>query len=63
MNKIIKWWKRKHFDLRKACVDKYSEEFGEMYDKTCKGESIGGFLETSIFLDMVERVKKESSLY
>jgi hypothetical protein len=71
MNKIIKWWKRRNFDLRQACIDKYSKEFdqkyaqeiGEMYDKTCRGELIGGFLETSIFLDMIEKVKKESGLY
>jgi len=71
MNKIIKWWKRKNFNLRQACIDKYSkefgqkyvQEFGEMYDKICRGEPTGGFLETSIFLDMIERVKKESGLY
>lgn len=71
MNKIIRWWKRRNFDLRQACIDKYSkefgqeyaQEFGEMYDKTCRGEPIGGFLETSVFLDMIERVKKESGLY
>ena len=68
---IIKWWKRKNFDLRQACIDKYSKEFGEkageefgnMYDAINSGIPIGGFLETSIFLDMVEKVKKESGLY
>jgi hypothetical protein len=71
MNKIIRWWKRRNFDLRQACIDKYSkefgqeyaQEFGEMYDAINRGESIGGFLETTIFLDMIERVKKESGLY
>lgn len=71
MNKIIKWWKRRNFDLRQACIDKYSkefgeeyaQEFGEMYDKICRGEPIGGFLETAVFLNMIERVKKESGLY
>lgn len=29
MNKIIKWWKRRNFDLRQACIDKYSKEFGQ----------------------------------
>ena len=24
MHRIIKWWKCKHFDLRKACIDKYT---------------------------------------
>ena len=71
MNKIIKWWKRRNFDLRQACIDKYSKEFGEeageevgrMYDKICRGEPIGGFLETYVFLDMIKRVQKESGLY
>jgi hypothetical protein len=75
MNKIIKWWKRRklrrNFDLRQACIDKYSKEFGEeageeigqMYDSINRGIPIGGFLETAAFLDMVEKVKKESGLY
>ena len=39
MNKIIKWWKRKNFDLRQACIDKYSKEFVEKakaYDEAVK---------------------------
>lgn len=71
MNKIIRWWKRRNFDLRQACIDKYSKEFGEeareeigrMYDSINRGIPIGGFLETVTFLDMIERVKKESGLY
>ena len=71
MNKIIKWWKRRNFNLRQACIDKYSEEFGEehaeevglMYDAINRGIPIGDFLETALFLDMIERVKKESGLY
>lgn len=71
MNKIIKWWKRRNFDLRCACIDKYSKEFGEeageefgrMYDSINRGIPIGGFLETIAFLDMVEKVKKETRLY
>lgn len=71
MNKIIKWWKRKKFDLRQACIDKYSKEFGEeageefgrMYDSLNSGIPIGGFLETAALLDMIEKVKKESGLY
>ena len=51
MNKIIKWWKRRNFDLRQACIDKYSKEFGEeageefgrMYDSINRGIPIGGF--------------------
>ena len=71
MKKIKNLEKRKIFDLRQACIDKYSkefgeevgEEFGEMYDAINKGEAIGGFLETAAFIDMVEKVKKESGLY
>jgi hypothetical protein len=63
MNKIVKWWKRRNFDLRQACIDKYSKEFGEVYDSLNRGIPIGGFLETAIFLDMIEKVKKESGLY
>ena len=71
MNKIIKWWKRKNFDLRQAYIDKYSKEFGEkageeigeMYDSINRGLPIGGVFKTDLFLDMIERVKKESGLY
>ena len=71
MNKIIRWWKRRNFDLRQACIDKYSKEFGEeygkefgeMYDSLNRGTPIGDFLETVVFLNMIEKVKKESGLY
>ena len=71
MNKIVKWWKRKHFDLRQACIDKYSKELGEetgkeigeMYDSLNQGIPIGGLLETATFLGMIEKVKEESGLY
>lgn len=63
INKIIKWWKRRNFDLRQACIDKYGKEFGELYDKTCRGEPIGGFIETAMLINMIEVVKKESGLY
>lgn len=71
MNKIIRWWKRRNFDLRQACIDKYSKEFreeygkefGEMYDSLNRGIPIGDFLETAVFLNMIEKVRKESGLY
>lgn len=71
IDKIIKWWKRRKFDLRRACIDKYSKEFGEefgkefgkMYDDVTRGIPIGGFAETTTFLQMIETVKKESGLY
>lgn len=62
LNRIRKWWKRRHFNLRQACVDKYGEEFGEKYDSLCQGIPIGGFLETIGFIDMVEKVKKENGI-
>ena len=62
LNKIAKWWKRRHFNLRQACIDKYGEEFGEKYDSLCQGTPIGGFLETIEFIDMVEKVKKENGI-
>jgi hypothetical protein len=34
-----------------------------MYDAINRGIPIGGLLETAAFLDMIERVKKESGLY
>lgn len=71
MNKIIKWWKRRNFDLRQACIDEISKEFGnevgkefgEMYDDLCRGKPIGSVLETIMFLKIIEKVKKESGLY
>ena len=60
---IIKKIKRKRFNLRQACIDKYGEEFGALYDSLCTGAPIGGFVETTAFLDMVEQVKKDSGLF
>lgn len=69
--RIKKWNKRRKFNLRQACIDKYSAEFGEdagqefgwMYDTLAGGGTIGGFLETACVLDMIERVKKDSGLW
>ena len=44
--------------LRQKCVDAYGEEFGKMYDMVNCGEPIGNMIETIIFLEMVEAVKK-----
>ena len=44
--------------LRDKVVEMYGEEAGEAYDKTNMGIPIGGFLETVIFLLMVEDVRK-----
>ena len=53
---------KKKPDLRAQCVEAYGEEFGEMYDAINRGETIGGFLETVMFLDMLEAVKKGKPL-
>jgi hypothetical protein len=62
IKKIIKYFKRKRFDLRKACIDEYGEEFGEFYDKINTGQPIGGFLETAMFLDMIKSVKRKHGI-
>ena len=35
------------------------QDFCEKYDNINRGIPIGGFAETAIFLDMVERIKQE----
>ena len=62
IKKIIKYFKRKRFDLRKACIDEYGEDFGELYDKINTGQPIGGFLETDMFLDMIKSVKRKHGI-
>ena len=44
--------------LRDKVVEMYGEEAGEAYDKTNMGIPIGGFLETTIFVLMVEYARK-----
>ena len=44
--------------LRDKVVEMYGEEAGEAYDKTNMGIPIGGFLETAIFVLMVEYARK-----
>ena len=69
--KITNFFKRRRFNLRQACIDRYTAEFGEkagqefgrMYDTLASGGTIGGFLETACVLDMIERVKKDSGLW
>ena len=62
LKKILKYFKRKSFDLRKACIDEYGEEFGEFYDKINIGQTIGGFYETAMFLDLIESVKRKNDI-
>ena len=44
--------------LRDKVVEMYGEEAGEAYDKTNMGIPIGGFIETTIFVLMVEYARK-----
>ena len=66
------WFKRfrkKHglYDLRKEVavwVEKnlgaeYVDEALDKYDKINSGVPIGGFQETAVFIDMIERIKAE----
>ncbi len=45
--------------LRDKCVEAYGEEFGQIYDDLCSGIPVGGFLETALIVDMIEKVKKQ----
>ena len=44
--------------LRDKVVEMYGEEAGEAYDKTAMGIPIGGFLETAMFVYMIEYARK-----
>lgn len=57
MNLFKRLFKKKE-SLRDKCVAAYGEECGELYDAINRGEAIGGFLETAVFLDMLEAVKQ-----
>ena len=55
-------WLRKLFKKKKTLRDKlvemYGEEAGIYHDKINEGIPIGGFLETVVFLQMVEEADK-----
>ena len=67
---MFKRFRKKHglYDLRKEVatwVEKnigaeYVDEALEKYDKLNRGIPIGGFAETVVFLDMIERVKEQA---
>ena len=44
--------------LQDKLVEMYGEEAGEAYDKTTMGIHIGGFLETAMFVYMIEDARK-----
>ena len=59
----MKWFKKlfkrsSQQTLRDKLVEMYGEEAGEAYDKTNMGIPIGGFLETAVFVRMVEDARK-----
>lgn len=67
---MFKRFRKKHgsYDLRKevaAWVEKnvgteYVEEALDKYDKINSGVTIGGFVETTAFLRMIEQIKAEA---
>ena len=59
----MKWFKKlfkrsSQPTLRGKLVEMYGEEAGDAYDKTNMGIPIGGFLETAVFVRMVEDARK-----
>ena len=50
--------KQRQKSLRDKVIEMYGEELAELYDKVNQGIPIGGFVETSIFIDMVEKGRK-----
>ena len=57
----MNWLKRifgKKQDLRKACIEKYGKEFGEIYDNMNRGIPVGGFRKTKTLSDMIEKIKQ-----
>ncbi len=64
---MIKWLKKlftklsrcdNRKNLRDKVVEMYGEEAGEAYDKINSGTPMGGFLETAMFLQMIEDARK-----
>ena len=61
VNEMLKRWYRKIVGkkLRDAVVDKYGARYGQMYVDINMGIPIGDMKDTIIFLEAVEKVKKE----
>lgn len=67
---MFKRFRKKHqlYDLRKEVASwvkknigaEFVEEALDKYDKINSGVPIGGFLETVVFLDMIETIKKQA---
>ena len=39
--------------------EEYVQEFRDKYETICTGGAIGGFVETVVFLDMIEQIKRD----
>ncbi len=59
--KLLKLFFKKRKSLRDKCIEAYGEEFGEIYDNLCRGIPVGGFMETTVILQMIEDVKTNKS--
>ena len=57
IKKIIKYFKRKRFNLRQECINAYGEDFGVIYDKINEGEPVGNLEETCAVLKMIKDIK------
>jgi hypothetical protein len=67
---LFKRFRKKHglYDLRKEVAvwveknigSEYVEEALDKYDKINSGVPIGGFQETAVFLDMIEKIKAQA---
>lgn len=49
-------------DLREKCIEAYGQDFAEIYDNLNSGIPVGGFLETSCVIAMIEAVRKGEPL-
>lgn len=55
------------YDLEKECTkwvaknfgEEYVDEFKEKYEKLNQGIPIGGLAETTIFVELIEQIKRE----
>ena len=57
MNWLRKLFKKKK-TLRDKVVEMYGEEAGVYYDNLGQGIPIGGFLETAVFINIVEEARR-----
>lgn len=55
---IKNFFKKRKPSLRELCIQKYGEEFGEVYDNLCCGIPVGNITETLLILKMIENVKE-----